>query len=153
MMHEVSDRHPTMTVTRKTLGELTIKSKTSPVTAGGNQDFTFTYKATEALAGPTVDAHGLAQVPPDVIEIRLPKNWPSPTPYNFDTDNQLVYTATDNTVTMLKDATGPHVYLSGSLSRLQGAEISVIDGANAITILKFPGTSLRIQWVRLFALC
>ena len=88
---------PTMTVNRKTLGELAIKStdiksKTSPVTAGSNRDFTFTYKAsaTEALAG-SIDDDGEPQAP-DVIEIRLPANWPSPTPYNFNLDNKLVYT-------------------------------------------------------------
>ena len=114
-MHVGSDTQPTMTVNRKTLGELTIKStiksKTSPVTAGSNQDFTFTYKAsaTEALAG-SVNDEGEVQVP-DVIEIRLPPEWPSPTPYNFNLDNKLAYTDEAGVETMLKDATGPHVYL------------------------------------------
>ena len=155
LLHLVLTTQPTMTVNRKTLGELAIKStdiksRTSPVTAGSNRDFTFTYKAsaTEALAG-SIDDDGDPQLP-DVIEIRLPPNWPSPTPYNFNLDNKLVYTDEAGVVTMLKDATGPHVYLDGSLSRLLGAGISVIDGGGVTAPETPDGTG--IQWVRLFAL-
>ena len=61
-------QQPTITLNRKTQGELTIAPDT--VTAGSKTDFAITYKATEALKGP-VDADGNPQMP-DVIEIRLP---------------------------------------------------------------------------------
>ena len=52
----------------------------------------------------------------DVIEVKLPAGWPAPMSYALN--------ATDKP----EDAEGPHVYLSGSVSRLAGTEISVIDG-------------------------
>ena len=60
----------------------------------------------------------------DVIEVKLPAGWPEPTPYNFNLSNKLE--AADGTA--LADAMGPHAYLSGSISRLEGAVISVING-------------------------
>ena len=55
-----SDTQPTMTVNRKTLGELAVSP--AEVTAGSKEDFKFTYKASEALEA---DLN-------NVIEIRLP---------------------------------------------------------------------------------
>ena len=43
-----SDEQPTIKLTRKTQGEITVAPDT--VTAGSKVDFTITYKATEALA-------------------------------------------------------------------------------------------------------
>ena len=105
-----SDEQPTLMVTRKIQGELTVAP--AEVTAGSENDFTITYKATEELE------EG------EVIEVKLPAGWLPPTPYNFDLNNKLE--AADGT--MLADAEGPHVYLSGSISRLEGTEISVISG-------------------------
>ena len=71
----------------------------------------------------------------DVIEVKLPAGWPAPTPYNFNLSNKLE--AADGTLLADalkdKDIMGPHAYLSGSISRLEGAEISVIndDGTDA----------------------
>ena len=42
-----SDTQPTITVNRKTQGEVTVAP--ASVTAGSKQDFTITYKATEAM--------------------------------------------------------------------------------------------------------
>ena len=85
-----SDTQPTITVNRKTLGEVTVAP--ASVTAGSKQDFTITYKATEAM------------VEDDVIEIKLPadvgsRRWL----YQLDDENKLE--AADGT--MLKDAKGP----------------------------------------------
>ena len=116
-----SDEQPTLTVNRQVLGELTVAP--AEVTAGSENDFTITYKATEELAAG------------NVIEVKLPAGWPAPTPYNFNLSNKLE--ADDGTALAdaLKDEDimGPHAYLSGSISRLQGSEISVIngDGTNA----------------------
>ena len=44
--------------------------------------------------------------PSNVIEIRLPRSWPSPTPFGI------------NATEKADDFEGPHVYLSGSSSRL-----------------------------------
>ncbi len=117
-----SDTQPTITVNRKTLGEVTVAP--ASVTAGSEQDFTITYKATEALA------EG------DVIEVKLPPRWPAPTPYNFNTDRQLA--AADGT--MLKDATGAHVHLSGSATRLEGAVINVTANAGGDIVQVVLGT-------------
>ena len=105
-----SDEQPTLTVSRQVQGELTVAP--AEVTAGSENDFTITYKATEALEED------------DVIEVKLPADWPEPTPYNFNLSNKLE--AADGTA--LADAMGPHAYLSGSISRLEGAVISVING-------------------------
>ena len=102
-----SDTQPTMTVNRRTLGELAISP--NKVSAGSEEDFTFTYKASEALAVS------------DVIEIRLPRSWPSPMPFGI------------NATEKADDFEGPHVYLSGSTSRLDGATISVITGTDGST--------------------
>ena len=111
-----SDEQPTLTVSRRVQGELTVAP--AEVTAGSENDFTITYKATEELE------EG------DVIEVKLPAGWPAPTPYNFNLSNKLE--AADGTALADalkdKDIMGPHAYLSGSFSRLEGAEISVING-------------------------
>ena len=109
-----SDYQPTVKVGRKTQGEIAALSP-AEVTAGSKQDFTITYKATEALE------EG------DVIEVRLPKGWDSdlsndseadpPTPYQLDDDKP-----TD-------DGEVSYVYLGGSTSRLEGTKISVINDA------------------------
>ena len=66
-----SNEQPTLTVNRQVLGELTVAP--AEVTAGSENDFTITYKATEALE----------MEKDDVIEVKLPADWPVPTPYNF----------------------------------------------------------------------
>ena len=109
-----SDYQPTVKVGRKTQGEIAALSP-AEVTAGSKQDFTITYKATEALEVG------------DVIEVRLPKGWDSdlsndseadpPTPYQLDDDKP-----TD-------DGEVSYVYLGGSTSRLEGTKISVINDA------------------------
>ena len=68
---------------RKTLGEIFTLSP-AEVTAGSNQDFTITYKATETLMGSEDDA-GQGQNP-DVIEVKLPDGWDAPTAYQLDED-------------------------------------------------------------------
>ena len=65
-----SDTQPTITVNRKTLGEVTVAP--ASVTAGNEVDFTITYKATEAM------------VMDDVIEIKLTAFLDAPTVYNFN---------------------------------------------------------------------
>ena len=55
---------------RKTQGEVTVAP--ASVTAGSKQDFTITYKATEAMEDG------------DVIEIKLPADWVAPTAYQLD---------------------------------------------------------------------
>ena len=124
-----SDTQPTIKVNRKTSGEVTVAP--ASVTAGSKQDFTITYKATEALNG-TEDADGNSQ-DADVIEIKLPAGWAAPTAYNFNDANQLE--AYDGTLraAALKTAKAAnkshlHAYLSGSATRLAGARIRVIDG-------------------------
>ena len=114
-----SDEQPTLTVNRKILGELAVEP--AEVTAGSEKDFTITYKATEALAAG------------DVIEVKLPAGWLAPPPYNFNLSNKLE--AADGTLLAdaLKAAKAAkkshlHAYLSGSISRLEGAVISVING-------------------------
>ena len=97
-----SDIHPTIKVNRKAQGELAVSP--NEVTAGSKENFTITYKATEALDED------------DVIEVRLPKGWPTPTVYDLNASDKP------------KDAEGPHVYVSGSVSRLEGTTVSVIDG-------------------------
>ena len=97
-----SDVFPTIKVNRKALGELDVAD--NEVTAGSKKDFTITYKATEALSAN------------DVIEVRLPKNWPAPTAYDLNASDKPT------------DATVPNVYVSGSVSRLEGTTVSVIDG-------------------------
>ena len=127
-----SNTQPTITVNRKTSGKLAIKP--NDVTAGSKQDFTFTYTTTEDMI---TDGDNDGEIDSDntegggakAIEIRLPANWPSPTPFNFNDDNQLVDSTTPTPV-MLKDAKGPHVYLSGSASRLDDFMVSVINGAD-----------------------
>lgn len=142
---DLVNHHPTVKVNRKELGELTISP--NKVTAGSMQDFTFTYKATEELMAL------------DVIEIRLPA-WDAmpmaddgmadpdidpPTPFNFNTENKLV----DADGTLLKDAKGPHIYLSGSTSRLQGAVISLIggDGSDAPDTTGNNGDKGNMGWI------
>ena len=114
-----SDDHPTITVTRKALGEF--KVEPNEVTAGSMKDFTLTYKATEAMkAG-------------DAIEIRLPKGWPAP--------EVLPLNGRDNDGTDLtKDKEDPHIYLSGSTSRFENAGVSVIDSGGGV---ETPGTVNR----------
>ena len=97
-----SDTQPTITVKRKEQGEVTVAPNS--VTAGSKQDFTITYKATEAMAAG------------DVIEITLPAGWAAPT----------IYQLADTKPTKEQDAS--YVYLSGSATRLAGTEILVIDG-------------------------
>ena len=115
-----SETQPTITVKRKELGSVTVAPNS--VTAGSKRDFTITYKATEKL--------NLG----DVIEITLPANWPAPTHYNFNVDGK----HEDVDGTLLTDAlkaakdtntSHPHVYLSGSATRLEGAMVDVIDGS------------------------
>ena len=107
---EASETQPTITVNRKTLGEVTVAP--ASVTAGSEQDFTITYKATEAMEED------------DVIEIKLTAFLDAPTVYNFNTDGKHE-DAEGNLLTT--DTKGPHVHLSGSATRLEGAEITVID--------------------------
>ena len=104
-----SEEQPTITLTRKTQGELTIAP--DKVTAGKKEDFTITYKATEALeAG-------------EAIEIRLP-GWAVPTAYQLKVNGS---TADVSAATIgVLEAEMPHVYLRGS-SRLTETGISVID--------------------------
>ena len=109
-----SEIQPTMTVNRKTLGELTVSP--AEVTAGSKKDFKFTYTASEALE-PDVN---------NVIEIRLPA-WDAD-PETVDFDPPSVYQHTDEAIPAEGDM-GPYVYLSGSRSRLADTEISVINGA------------------------
>ena len=141
-----SDSQPTIEVKRKVLGELTVSRNN--VSAGSMEDFTFTYKAaTEALVTDgdrdgEVDADTTEGGGAKAIEIRLPA-WDAmpmaadgtpepdidpPTPFNFDESdgNKLK----DAAGAPLKGATGPHVYLSGSTSRLEGATISLVSVAD-----------------------
>ncbi len=100
-----SETQPTLTVTRKQLGKVAIAP--AKVSAGSAQKFTITYTASEML------------VENSVIEVRLP-NWGGddhsgvPTPYQLDDDP--IPAADDK---------GPHVYLSGSKSRLEGSTVAV----------------------------
>ncbi len=97
--------HPTVTVKRKAQGEFAVSP--NEVTAGSLKDFTLTYKATKAMkAG-------------DAIEVRLPRSWPSPKIYPLNGKDANVDA---------KDEKMPHIYLSGSTSRFEGTEVSVIDG-------------------------
>ena len=100
-----SDTQPTITVNRKTQGEVTVAPVS--VTAGDKQDFTITYKATEAM------------IEGDVIEVKLPADWFAPTVYQLDEDKP-----TD-------EQDNSYVYLSGSATRLEGTLITVIDGGGA----------------------
>ena len=95
-----SETQPTLTVTRKQLGKVAIAP--AKVSAGSAQKFTITYTASEMLE------------PDSIIEVRLP-NWSTvPTAYQLDDDP--IPAAADK---------GPHVYLSGSKSRLEGSTITV----------------------------
>ena len=67
-----SETQPTIVVNRKMQGEVTVAP--ASVTAGSKQDFTITYKATEAM------------VDDDVIEIKLPADWVAPTAYQLADD-------------------------------------------------------------------
>ena len=100
-----SDTQPTVTVNRKTLGELTVAP--TEVTAGSNKDFTITYKTTEAMEA-------------GVIEVKLPVDWDAPRPYQID---DLKPKRKD-----VKKTDPSYVYLGGSASRLEGTKISVING-------------------------
>ena len=84
------------------MGEVTVDPKSVP--AGSKQNFTITYKATEAMADG------------DVIEIKLPADWPAPKAYNFN-DAGKHEDADGNLLT--KDTAGPLVHLSGSATRLK----------------------------------
>ena len=100
-----SETQPTIVVNRKMQGEVTVAP--ASVTAGSKQDFTITYKATEAMEVG------------NVIEIKLPADWLAPTVYQLDEDKP-----TD-------EQDNSYVYLSGSATRLEGALITVIDGGGA----------------------
>jgi len=143
-----SNAQPTIEVKRKMLGELTVSP--NKVSAGSMEDFTFTYKAAaEALV---IDQNRDGDVDdtddtPTAIEIRLPA-WDAmpmteageadpdidpPMVFNFDESDGNKLKSGD---ILLKDATGPHVYLSGSTSRLEGATISLVSVAtNAASIV------------------
>ena len=131
---ENSDSHPTMTVNRRTLGELAISPDV--VTAGSKQNFKFTYKASEALVT-DADGDGAVDVDTDAdkaIEIKLPAGWPMPRPYQHGDDEIPAADADDEE---------PYVYLSGSASRLMGTIISVIPDPD--TSVSDRGTIVRIQ--------
>ena len=96
-----SETQPTIKVNRKTLGELAISPNS--VTAGSKVDFTITYKATEEMD------------PGDVIEIKLPADWPAPMVYQLDEAKPT--SEQDNS----------YAYLSGSAARLEDTTIMVID--------------------------
>ena len=103
-----SETQPTVTVTRKQLGTVVISP--AKVSAGSAQKFTITYTASEELEENSV------------IEVRLP-NWSTvPTAYQLDDDP-----------IPAADDTEPHVYLSGSKSRLEGSTVTVeADGDTSI---------------------
>ena len=104
-----SDMQPTVTVTPKVLGAVTVSK--DAVTAGSDEnDFKITYTATEPLGDDSV------------IEVQLPA-WGEPTPYQFNDDP--IPAADDK---------GPYVKLGGSASRLaKGTEIEV--NGNVVRII------------------
>ena len=100
-----SDTQPTLSVTRKQLGKVAIAP--AKVSAGSAQKFTITYTASEMLE------------PDSVIEVRLP-NWGGDDHSGVPTAYQL-----DDDPIPAADDKGPHVYLSGSKSRLEGSTVTV----------------------------
>ena len=123
------DEQPSIELTRKILGELAVKP--AEVTAGREQDFKITYKASDAL------------VEDDVIEVRLPATWTAPTAFNYNLDNKLENTAPDKTLladalaaALLADTTLPHVYLSGPISRIKDHDVIVEGNAVQGSIVK-----------------
>ena len=105
-----STTQPTIKVTRKKLGAVTISP--NEVTAGSEQDFEITYDASEALVTDMNDDEVIDN--PIAIEVGLPAGWAKPMPYGIN--------ATDKP----DDAKGPHVYLSGSVSRLEDSKIDIL---------------------------
>ena len=111
---DVSKKHATITVKRKELGAVAVKP--AEVRSGSKRDFTITYDASEELK--------LG----DVIEVKLPAEWPVPTAFNYD-DNKLVATI-DGTVTPIATfatADKVRVYLDGPPSRVKFHDVSVGD--------------------------
>ena len=107
-----SDTQPTLTVTRKQLGKVAISP--AKVSAGSAQKFTITYTASEML------------VENSVIEVRLP-NWGGDDHSGVPTAYQL-----EDTLPKADTADGmkPHVYLSGSKSRLEDSTVTVQEDGN-----------------------
>ena len=104
-----NDEQPTITLTRRTQGKLTLSK--DEVTAGSKEDFDITYKADPNI--------GLAKG--EVIEIRLPDGWGEPKVYQLDDDKP---TSAERDASDASDAS--YVYLTES-SRLDGTVISLID--------------------------
>ena len=101
-----SDEQPTITLTRRTQGKLTLSK--DEVNAGSEEDFDITYRADANM--------GLAKG--EVIEIRLPDGWAAPEVYQLDDDKP---------TSAERDASdASYVYLTES-SRLDGTTISLID--------------------------
>ena len=117
----VSEEQPVVTVKQKESGALAVSP--AEVTAGSEVDFTITYTTDEKLDGSTEDADGNSRFP-DVIEIKLPKGWAAPMPYEIN--------ATDRA----PDAMGAHIYLMGSATRFEGTVVRVINatGDDAYTL-------------------
>ena len=107
------DMYPTVMVKRKMQGALTISP--AEVTAGSEEDFTITYKATEALKMG------------EVIEVKLPAKWAKPE-FNPDDPTKKFVIEDDPSTTGVDESKSKYsyVYLSGSASRLGGATIAVI---------------------------